>query len=124
MGPRSAQADILSDLTQSELAIYNNGQNAYFTDIIPTGPFNGSLDLENSSGILSFSPSEFGVGYYYEEGPTGAVEGNYGSSFSGSSAPLVPEPSSLTLVGIAGLTLGVVAAITRGRRKAKAPAAV
>ena len=115
-GDTFTQADIVSDPTQAEVVIYNNGQNAYFSDITPDTATGGSLSLVNSSGgLLSFSPSYFGAGFYFEAGPNGFDEGNYGNA-------VVPEPSSLALAGIAGSTGGILAVIRR-RRKAKAPSA-
>jgi PEP-CTERM motif len=115
-GDTYTQADILSDPTQSEVVIYNNGQNAYFTDITPDDFTGGSITFLNSSGdLLSFSPDYF-LGFYIEEDPNAFLEGNYGNA-------VVPEPSSLTLAGIAGLAVGVPLVI-RKRRKAKTSAAV
>jgi hypothetical protein len=64
------QSDITSDPTQSEVAIYNNGTSAYFTDNgNQSGSFGGSLDFVNGSGAgLSFSPSYFGAGFYFMDG--------------------------------------------------------
>jgi PEP-CTERM motif len=115
-GDTYTQADIISDPTQSEVVIYNNGQNAYFSDIMPSNIVGGSLDLANSNGLLSFSPASFGVGFFFEDSDSGELIGNYGNS-------VVPEPSSLTLAGIAGLT-GAITAVIRRRRKAKAPTTV
>jgi hypothetical protein len=112
-GDTFTQADIISDPTQAEVVIYNNGQNAYFSDIMPSDFFGGSLDFVNSDGaILGFSPAGFPVGLFVEESDNGFFDGNYGNS-------VVPEPSSLTLAGIAGLT-GAITAVIRRRRQAKA----
>ena len=115
-GDTYTQADILSDPSQAEVVVYNNGANAYFSDMTPDAYTGGSLTLINSAGdVLSFSPSYYPAGFFVEEGFFGIFGGNYG--------PPVPEPSSLSLACVAALT-GGIAGVVRKRDKAKTGAGI
>ena len=65
------------------------------------GPHSGVLDLDNGSNFLSFAPSIFGTYLYQETGSAGR--------YVALSAPVVPEPSTWTLMilgfGLIGLSI-------------------
>jgi hypothetical protein len=113
-GPSFTEADIVSDPTQAEVVVYNGGQNAYFSDITPDGITGGSLTLINpGQDLLTFSPAGFPEGFYIldvREGPF--FEGNYGNA-----VVAVPEPSSLSILGVCGAIAGILT-LARRRRAA------
>ncbi|HEY3757670.1 MAG TPA: hypothetical protein VGL42_16070 [Opitutaceae bacterium] len=119
-GDSFTQADIVSDLSMTEVVISNLGpfQTLQFSDTGTMagggGPLGGSIDFENASGEgLSFEPSW--IGGYLDTFQEGDVNSN-SPLFGGYIAFAVPAPdsaSTFALAGISALALAVGAGWSR-----------
>jgi hypothetical protein len=111
------QADISSDpnLTRAVITGFGSERRLYFSDpgAGGGGPENGSLDLNKGADFLTFEPTFFGGHNLYQE-MVGAnlFQGNYLGVTSA-----VPEPATLTLLGLSSLGL-----LGYGWRRRKQPA--
>jgi hypothetical protein len=115
-GGTATDADILSDPSRTTVVISSVGpgqESLYFSDTGggAGGPFGGSLDLLSSSLLLSFSPSNFGPGYFGSDTP---LESDFGSY----TALSVPEPASIVQLGLGASCLAGIITWRRKRRTA------
>jgi hypothetical protein len=88
-------ADIVSNPTLTLVVISSFGpsqERVYFTDSGSGagGPFDGSLDLQNASEILSFEPASSGGHNLYVD----TANSYYGNYLGLTAVPAVPEPAS------------------------------
>jgi hypothetical protein len=100
-GSSFTNAGILTPLSDIQVVIYGDGAQFYFSnDGLGYGPFGGSIDFVSADGgLLTTEPPNGGAEPLDLYGADVNVGGYYFGLYDTSSGPVVPEPSSLLLLG-------------------------